>query len=279
MTTKSATNGGNVFAQYDAHYQAMGNTVPDWDGAERRAAAFACRKPWLPSNRDARVLDFGCGWGGHLLALWCAGYRNVEGVEISPEQAAAARAAAGGRVPIAQGDGREYLDGRDGRYDVIILNDVIEHVAPPECLPLLRRVYRALRPAGRIVVRTPNMASLLAAYSRYIDVTHVTGFTEPGLVQVLTLAGFTRPRFVSDYQIDWRAWRPWSPLKHTGVSTFLNRLVHHALYTLRMQAPRPTRFGYNLEVYAERSASEPTTPASTLSSEVRPGSAPARARG
>ena len=46
------------FARYEVHYRRMGNTEPDWASAEASPAMHACRKPWLPNDHDARILDF-----------------------------------------------------------------------------------------------------------------------------------------------------------------------------------------------------------------------------
>ena len=70
------------FINYESHYARLNGTKPDWDLAEQKPEKYACRKPWLPERKDARILDFGCGWGHQLLALWCAGYTNIEGVEL-----------------------------------------------------------------------------------------------------------------------------------------------------------------------------------------------------
>lgn len=240
------------FDKYFDHYQRIGHATPDWDAAARRPSEYACRKAWLPKNAHAKILDFGCGWGDQLLSLWCAGYRDLEGVELVPEQAEATSNGVGGRFPVHCMDGQELIASRPASYDLIILNDVIEHVSPVDAVPFLSGIYAALRPAGRVVVRTPNMASLLAAYSRYIDLTHKTGYTEFSLVQVTEQAGFVRQRFVSDYNWDPVRWRPWRPLQNLGLQALANRSLHHVFYFFRAQSPKPRLFGYNLELYADR---------------------------
>src|ERR1035441_7797389 len=116
----------NAYKGYDTHYSRMGNTVCDWKTAVQHPDVYASRKAWLPADKEARILDFGCGWGHQLLSLWCAGYRNLEGVEISLEQARAAQCSAAGRVSISCIDGGDFLKDKPYVYDLIILNDVLE---------------------------------------------------------------------------------------------------------------------------------------------------------
>src|SRR5688572_2034755 len=38
--------------------------------------------PYLPANRDAAILDFGCGFGPFLAFASRLGYRNVFGIDV-----------------------------------------------------------------------------------------------------------------------------------------------------------------------------------------------------
>lgn len=242
-----------LYARYDTHYARMQNEAPDWDAGEREPGRHAARRPWLPARRDAAILDVGCGQGRQLFELWCAGYRDLEGIEISEAQASAARKAAAGRVRIHLGEAGSFLAGRTQCYDLVILNDVLEHLPLEAGAALLRAMRDALRPGGTVVVRTPNMATLGAAWSRYLDLTHVLGFTEYSLVQLLEDAGFAEVRFYRDsLQWRWRHWRPWSPLRGLPWKGWLNRAVHRLVHWLRAQRPAPREFDYNLEAFARR---------------------------
>ena len=241
------------FGAYEQHYKRVGNERCDWTYAEAHPSAFACRQPWLPVNKDARILDFGCGWGKQLLSLWCAGFKNLEGVELVDEQARTAIEGVAGRFPVHSMDGRTLLESRQTTYDLVILNDVIEHVPREESVPLLSGIWRSLVPGGRVVVRTPNMSTLLAGYSRYMDFTHVTGFTEFSILQVLEEARFDNPQFVREY-FGWppRTRRPWIIVRRLNVRGLCNEWLHRTLYAARGQEPAPTIFSMNLIVYANR---------------------------
>jgi len=242
----------NNFNSYERHYARMSNKLPDWDAAENNPKEYACTKPWIPYRIDAQILDFGCGWGQQLLSLWCAGYRNIEGVELVKEQAEKAIMCAKGKVSIACMDGREYLSDKSNAYDLIILNDVFEHIPTTESMGLLALLNTALRPGGTLVIRVPNMANIFAAYSRYLDITHVAGYTEYSLMQILGQAGFVDHRLVLPvWKIEWRHWCPWIPWRGMNARGRLDYLLHKFLYWLRGHT-KPTCFGHNVEIYSHK---------------------------
>lgn len=172
---------------YSIHYRV-------WhDDSEAHAHEMARRhalqlQPLLPPDRGAKCLDIGCGMGFAMLALRDLGFQNVAGIDIDRAQvgAAARRGLAVDRVA----DTSAYLLARPRTYDVILLLDVLEHVAVMEQIHLLQAIHSALRAGGRIIVQVPNANSPLASRWRYIDYTHTSSFTEHSLAFVLANAGF-----------------------------------------------------------------------------------------
>jgi SAM-dependent methyltransferase len=246
------------FANYSLHFERMQNQPPDWELADRHPDRIAFHPPWLPADRSVRILDAGCGMGHMLMNLWCRGFRHLEGVEISSSQCRIARNAAGDRVEIHQGDAIEFLAGRRSAYDVILSFDVIEHMPVEQAHRLLQAAFQALKPAGTIVLRTPNMASIQGSYSRYLDITHVAGYTEYSLMQLLDSAGFQDHRFVPDPVVrpHWRYFRPWAPWKPFDVRLLVNIWLHRLIYWARDQRPRPTVHSMNLEAWSRKPAAE-----------------------
>ena len=248
----SAAETKTAFYRYDDHYRRMLNVPPDWAVAAKDPDRFALKAPWLPTSRTARILDFGCGWGKLLMGLWAAGYKNLEGIELAQEQASMARQACAGLVTIYCADGAEYLRDKNSVYDLVILSDVIEHIQPDRVATVLRHIHQSLVPGGTLAIRTPNMASILASFSRYTDITHVAGYTEFSLTQLLDQTGFVDHTFVAEKLQQWSAWRPWAPWRGLGLAGLANIIVHKTLYCLRRQNPKPKEFGYNLEVFTRR---------------------------
>jgi 2-polyprenyl-3-methyl-5-hydroxy-6-metoxy-1,4-benzoquinol methylase len=245
------------YQQYSSHYARTGHREPDWGGADHGPKGLAPRPEWLPLDRNARILDVGCGWGALLHSLWRAGYRRLEGVDISPEQAAIGNRAAKGRVHIHCGDGREFLSRQRARYDLIIMVSVIEHIPAAEVVPFLNEARLALVPGGRIVLFAPNMANLTSAWIQCSDITHVTGFTELSIQQALDQAGFEAHCLVRQNARDLSKWSIWSPWRGLGLGQRVNDVLHRAAYGITGQFPRPTCFAANLEVYSHRPSAGP----------------------
>jgi 2-polyprenyl-3-methyl-5-hydroxy-6-metoxy-1,4-benzoquinol methylase len=63
--------------------------IPSKEAFEYMARCyFNWYDPYLPKNKDARILDFGCGIGHFLYFLNKMGYSNFVGIDISPQQVA-----------------------------------------------------------------------------------------------------------------------------------------------------------------------------------------------
>jgi len=98
------------------------------------------------------VLDVGCA-DGRMLELCREVFpeaERLEGAEIS-EQAARAARARGHTVHIGS---IEDIELRPGTYDLILLQQVIEHVYAPD--RVCRKLAEALRPGGLVVFETPT---------------------------------------------------------------------------------------------------------------------------
>ncbi len=123
---------------------------------------FANARGWLVINilqhftslKRKRVLDYGCGVGGTARMLAQIG-ANVTAVDIKAEVESAFQ---NSDVKFFDTRNEEfYLKSQE--YDIIILQDVLEHVANPE--KLINQVKNALRLHGLIYISTPNRFSLL----------------------------------------------------------------------------------------------------------------------
>ena len=98
----------------------------------------------------AKVLEIGCAHGGYVALLRWAGY-DASGTEMSPFIVQYARETFG--VPVSSGT-IEQQTIPAGSLDVIVLNDVIEHL--PDPVGTLGACARLLKPDGFFIIQTPE---------------------------------------------------------------------------------------------------------------------------
>jgi 2-polyprenyl-3-methyl-5-hydroxy-6-metoxy-1,4-benzoquinol methylase len=143
---------------------------------------------FLPRDKNAPVLDIGCGTGHFLYYLKKMGYRNFTGIDLSPGNIEFCKKNITSNVELA--DGFEYLVKKKVFYNVISANHLLEHVPKEKVIPFLRLIYNALRSNGILLITIPNMSNFFSVQMRYRDFTHECGFTEKSIYQVLYIAGF-----------------------------------------------------------------------------------------
>ncbi len=174
----------------ECFYGKINNTTPK--GYKTIATAYGkLFKKFLPEKKDAFIIDVGCGPGYFLHFLNEEGYKdNSLGIDISQDQ-----------VDLCKEKGLEaypyealtyFKRLRLGGIDLVVMNDLLEHISKENIPELLREVHRSLAPEGKLLVKTLNMANPLGGYARHFDITHEVGFTEESLKQVLDTAGFSQ---------------------------------------------------------------------------------------
>jgi len=99
--------------------------------------------------RAKRILDIGCGLG-----MYVSQFRqfsdDVYGVDVDPDKVARASE----WLPNLRVSPAEDLPFEEGTFDIILLNEVIEHV--DDDAQTIKEAYRVLAPGGHIVVYAPN---------------------------------------------------------------------------------------------------------------------------
>ena len=128
--------------------------VSYWDRvAHEKRFSHPLRLDWLGrySNQQARILDYGCGYGRTLAELSQAGFQNLGGVDFSAAMLARARVAVP-RSALIRNDGQS-LPFKDDCFDAVLLFAVLT------CMPdnydqrqLLAEGKRVLRPGGLLYV-------------------------------------------------------------------------------------------------------------------------------
>lgn len=102
-----------------------------------------------------KLLDLGCHDGTNTLRFAAAARASeVHGVEIVEGPARVARDQG---IRVALSDLNESLPYGDATFDVVVSNQVIEHVSDTDTF--LREIRRVLKPSGVLLISTENLAS------------------------------------------------------------------------------------------------------------------------
>ena len=114
-------------------------------GQERRLRLIRERIPL----RGRRVLDVGCGLGQYVRRIRELPAESY-GIDIEPARVREGAAETPGLLLASA----EALPFADGSFDVILLNEVLEHVGDERAS--LREAARVLPPGGHLVIYAPN---------------------------------------------------------------------------------------------------------------------------
>ena len=157
-------------------------------------------KKILPENKDAKILDIGCGFGFVLSSLKELGYNNIHGIDISDEAVSTCKSHGLDVTKIE--DLTTFLSSNTIRYDLVILTHVIEHIDKDKILQLLSDIKnKLLSDKGNLYLTTPNAQSNTGCYWRYEDFTHTIIFTAGSMIYALKSAGYKQIEFLDPNDI------------------------------------------------------------------------------
>lgn len=155
------------------------STAKPWAGLMDRVAVYRlwqapfAEKKLEPLRRHAdlfsvrRVLDVGCGPGTNARHFLHADYL---GLDINPAYVADARRRYGDRFRVADVTRHEFAPGE--RFDCILVNSLLHHIATPDVRRILARLASLLTPEGRVHIldlvmpERPGLARQLARWDR-----------------------------------------------------------------------------------------------------------------
>lgn len=198
VRTMDQESGFDAHSYYDAAYYGQnGRRFPPL--MERAILSFRRQRArYIQSLHRApgRILDIGCGRGWMLADLQRRGWECV-GTEVEPGLAAAIETEHGFPVHVTADFQGMFPS---ASFDVITLWHVLEHTDAP--IKLLREVHRLLKPAGYVVVETPNIDSLQSRLGGgrwfHLDAPrHRYHFSASGLANILAEQGFSVTRGAS----------------------------------------------------------------------------------
>jgi SAM-dependent methyltransferase len=220
---------------YHAYNENHGSIAKLLVDVRARSRARSYRK--LIAHPPGRLFDVGTGDCRHFdelrrfLDLECAG------IEIQPDIAAKGRARGydvlDGSLETAD------LSGHIGRYDVVSMNHVLEHVVQPHLM--LERAYDLLRPGGHVIGQLPTVSSWECEmfghnWGGYHYPRHLQMPSKDGLAGLLRDVGFTDVVIRSAPHIQTTismqnslVRRGWHPKMHNGKTPLYSTLLAASL--------------------------------------------------
>lgn len=163
----------------------------EWDAESRRGFwDLIGEHGSIEMMDDKDVLDVGCGWGGKdIYYATTTRLRSIVGVDIpgvfKPDVATEFAQTVGASKASFLTGFAENLPVPEESFDLVIMEDVLEHVRDPEAV--LGECLRVLRPGGKCVARFP---SIRMVYAHHFD----RALSLPGLHYLMSMrtwsAGF-----------------------------------------------------------------------------------------
>ena len=88
-----------------------------------------------------------------------------------------------------------WLNNHQNQFDIITCLDVLEHIPKEHLINFLKSIRNSLNKDGIAIFQVPNLQSPFGYLHHFNDITHVCGFVEHSLNQVLLSVGFNNPSF------------------------------------------------------------------------------------
>jgi 2-polyprenyl-3-methyl-5-hydroxy-6-metoxy-1,4-benzoquinol methylase len=157
-------NRKKLFEDYFGSIYAPSNylSTKEYEDSAREYDFYYCN--FLTEDKNAPMLDIGCGGGQFLYYLKKKGYKNFLGIDMSSSQIKFCDNNITPNVELA--DAFEFLPSRKKYYSAISANDVIEHIPKERVVLFLDLIHQALKPEGVLLLKLPNMSNPFAIDSR-----------------------------------------------------------------------------------------------------------------
>lgn len=146
--------------------------------------------PLFPEDKNAKILEIGCGNGALIRAAFKSGYTQMTGIDLSEQQIEKARLFGIDHTFCI--DAKSYLRDKEATFDMILAMDVIEHFTKDELVEMLAIIRKSLKPGGMVLFRTPNMDAPLTSVYSFGDFTHECLLNKSSAMQVMLSSGFVQ---------------------------------------------------------------------------------------
>lgn len=190
-------------------------------------------KGYFPKEKSSMVLDIGIGRGEMLSCMQGWGF-NYQGVDISPSTVRFCQSLNLNCQVVA--DTVAWLIDNKDKFSLITCLDVLEHVPRDNTVEFLRAIRSGLCEDGCAIIQVPNLQSPFGYLHHFNDFTHVSGFVEHSLAQVLLAAGFREFEF-----------HGFEEIYKTGVKPSIHKLIRF-LYRKSVRFLRTVNLNPNPEI-------------------------------
>ena len=187
--------------QFEKQYNQLGPRVVierRWKIFENAIDEFFSKSKIGTLSNPAKILDAGCGDGVNLLGLNNMAQENFWNVSISGVDYNPVRLERAPKLSFVKETIQSSLEAmpyKDGWFDVVLCNHVIEHI--PKDKKVLLELNRITRPAGLFILGIPNEGCALARLRNHIiqpsilkSTDHVNFYTENSISALLCDSGF-----------------------------------------------------------------------------------------
>lgn len=170
-----------MYADYAQRYRFLWERHWWWRSREALLLSWIAKLMEGRKCENCRILDIGCGDGLFFDRL--SSFGEVEGLETDPSFASDPRWQ--GRIRLGSlGEEAEILP--DASYDLVLMLDVVEHIA--DDIAALRAARSALKPGGHLLITVPALGWLWSRHDEWNE--HYRRYNPRELERVLAAAGF-----------------------------------------------------------------------------------------
>lgn len=204
----------------------------------------------LPSDKNASILDIGCGFGSFIREAKKLNYNLVKGIDISEQ---AIEFAVKQNFDVKKASINEFAEQSEERFDFIIMSHVLEHIYKDEIIETLSLIANKLfKENGKFCLMVPNAQSNTGSYWAYEDFTHTTLFTSGSLFYVLKAAGFKNIKFLDPDGTENSTYFS-KILKKTFLTFYrFRKLFWNKITSSSFHQQSPNIFTFELKVLAEK---------------------------
>ncbi len=145
---------------------------------------------FLPADRDAAIIDIGCGDGDFVRYAHGLGYRNITAVDIDAA-ALAPLAKLDGVTIIAEPADGSFVQSLPGSYALIVVKQMIYYLTRREAPAFVAALRDKLADQGVLLVEIFNGSLPSARFTEAKDPFIQTAYNEKGIVRLLESQGLT----------------------------------------------------------------------------------------